>query len=77
MDRFFKAKGIHPEYCGNNFAFCIDGPQLIRLCLQAEAMQKALQLRSYFFSYFDLRKEFQKLYKRPASSIRDMLECIL
>ncbi|XP_067937467.1 epithelial splicing regulatory protein 1-like isoform X1 [Watersipora subatra] len=74
MDRFFKAKGIHPEYCGNNFLFCVDGPQLIRLCLQAEAMQKSIQLRSYFFKYFDLRKEFQKLYKRPAVSKQDMLE---
>lgn len=77
MDRFFKSKGIHPDYGGNLFSFCVDGPQLLRLCLQAEAMQKSIQLKSYFFNYFDLRKEFQKLYKRPASSINDMLECIL
>lgn len=77
MERFFKSKGIHPDYGGNLFSFCVDGPQLLRLCLQAEAMQKSIQLKSYFFHYFDLRKEFQKLYKRPANSISDMLECIL
>lgn len=77
MERFFKAKGIHPEFGGNLFSYCTDGPQLLRLCIQAEAMQKSIQLKPYFFHYFDLRKEFQKLYKRPASSIKDMLECIL
>lgn len=77
MDRFFKAKAIHPEYCGNNFSFCVDGPQLLRLCMQAESMQKSIPLRTYFLNYFDLRKEFQKLYKRPATSVRDMLERIL
>ena len=77
MERFFKAKGIHPEFGGNLFSYCTDGPQLLRLCIQAEAMQKSIQLKPYFFHYFDLRKEFQKLYKRPATSIKDMLECIL
>lgn len=75
MERFFKAKGIHPEVGGNMFTFCTDGPQPLRLCVHSEAMQKSLSLQPYFYQYFDLRKEFQKLYKKPVTSIAEMLDC--
>jgi len=77
MERFFKAKGIHPDIGGGSFTFCTDGPHHLRLVLHPEACNKGIQLQSYFHSYFNLRKEFQKLYKRPATSIKDMLDCIL
>lgn len=54
-----------------------DGPHHLRLCLHAEAMRKSIRLKPYMGYYFDLKKEFQKLYKRPTPSISDMLQCIL
>lgn len=76
IERFFKSKGIHPELGGDLFCMCSDGPHHFRLCLHPEAMLKNLRLKPYFFQYFDLRKEFQKMYKNTVSSIQEMLECI-
>lgn len=75
FERFLCVKEIHPLHSGKKFCLITDGPLHLRLCLHPEASNKNIQLSSHFNQFFDLRKEFKKVYKLPTiNSIKDMLE---
>lgn len=75
LDRFLVAKGVHPDQGGRSFCFITDGPCHIRQCIQHEACSKNMSLASYFFRFYDLRKEFRKRYDAgPVANIKAMLD---
>ena len=72
------AKGVHPDQGGRSFVFLTDGQCHIRQCLQHEACSKNTTLPSYYYRFFDIRKEFRKRYDAgPVANIKTMLDCIL
>ncbi|KAK7469858.1 hypothetical protein BaRGS_00036136 [Batillaria attramentaria] len=78
LDRFLVAKGVHPDQGGRSFCFMTDGPCHIRQCIQHEACSKNMTLPSYFYRFYNLRKEFRKRYDAgPVENIKAMLDCIL
>ncbi|XP_013790875.1 epithelial splicing regulatory protein 1-like [Limulus polyphemus] len=76
LDQFVKARFDND---GNrNFFLVTDGQFHLRQVLHPEATKKNLSLPDYFFSFFDLRKEFRRFYHTDEIlSIQDMLNCIL
>jgi len=79
FERFLCSKAVHPDHGGRPFLFCTDGQLHLRMCLLPETTRKNIALPTHFHRFFDLRKEFKKLYKteRPINCIKDMLDCIL
>ena len=55
-----------------------DGQLHFRLTLHPEASRKNFQLAHYFSKFYDIRKEFKRMYKvEVVNCIKDMLDCIL
>ena len=78
FDRFLSAKGVHPDHGGRSFCLLTDGQAHLRQCVQHECCKKNISLPSYFYRFYDLRKEFRKFYKTDTvSSIKFMIDCIL
>lgn len=78
FDRFLVSKGIHPDHGGKSFCLTTDGPNHIRQALHPECGNKNITLPQYLYSYYDLRKEFVKMYKAEnITNIGNMLDCIL
>ena len=78
FDRFISSKGVHPDNSGHPFVFMCDGQLHFRLTLHPEASRKNFQLAHYFSRFYDIRKEFKKMYKvEVVNCIKDMLDCIL
>ena len=78
FDRFLSAKGVHPDHGGRSFCLLTDGQAHLRQCVQHECCKKNISLPSYFYRFYDLRKEFRKFYKTDiVSSIKFMIDCIL
>lgn len=76
FERFLCSKEVHPDHGGKPFCFCTDGPLHLRMCLIPECIRKNINLPNHFFRFFDLRKEFRKLYKceGPINCLKDMLD---
>ena len=78
FDRFLSAKGVHPEHGGRSFCLLTDGQAHLRQCVHHECCKKNINLPTYFYKFFDLRKEFRKFYKTEAiANLKAMNECIL
>ena len=72
------AKGVHPDNSAQPFVFMCDGQLHFRLTLHPEASRKNFSLAPYFSSFYDIRKEFKRMYKvEVVNCIKDMLDCIL
>ncbi|XP_017579335.1 epithelial splicing regulatory protein 1 isoform X2 [Pygocentrus nattereri] len=56
---------------GNSFCLCTDGQLHLRQVLHPEASSKNVLLPECFFSFFDLRKEFNKCYP-PEADRKDL-----
>lgn len=77
LDRYLHTRNLYPDYKGNRFTFVTDGPLHLRQCLIPECTKKGFNLPSYYYSYFDLRKEFCKFYGNiRAENINQMLQCM-
>ncbi|XP_045194207.1 epithelial splicing regulatory protein 1-like isoform X2 [Mercenaria mercenaria] len=75
FDRFLVSKGVHPDHGGKSFCLATDGPNHIRQALHPECGNKNITLPQYFYSYYDLRKEFVKMYKAEnITNIKCMLD---
>ncbi|XP_052815866.1 epithelial splicing regulatory protein 1-like isoform X2 [Mya arenaria] len=75
FDRFLVSKGVHPEHGGKSFCLLTDGPTHIRQVLHPECSNKNVTIPPYFFSYYDIRKEFVKFYKAEnIVNIKSMLD---
>uniref|UniRef100_A0A8C6KKH2 Epithelial splicing regulatory protein 2 n=1 Tax=Nothobranchius furzeri TaxID=105023 RepID=A0A8C6KKH2_NOTFU len=65
----------------NSYTLLVDSPHIIRQALHPEASKKNLVLPECFFSFFDVRKEFQKCCSNAGPvqklTLSSMLECIL
>uniref|UniRef100_A0A8C2Q4Q3 Epithelial splicing regulatory protein 2 n=1 Tax=Cyprinus carpio TaxID=7962 RepID=A0A8C2Q4Q3_CYPCA len=65
----------------SSYTLCVDGPLLIRQVLHPEASKKNLVLPECFYTFVDLKKEFQKCCPNagPARdlTLTSMLDCIL
>ncbi|XP_054722773.1 LOW QUALITY PROTEIN: RNA-binding protein fusilli-like [Uloborus diversus] len=73
LDQFVQTK-IIPDGHGRNFHLVTDGQLHLRQVLHPEACQKHISLPDYYYSFFDLRKEFRKLYSsEEIHSIQEML----
>jgi len=82
LDRFLRAKELHPEHGGRPFSFCTDGSLHLRQCLHPEALRKRLALPAHYYRYFDARKCFRQCYnsggdERSCNTLADMINCIL
>lgn len=78
FDRFLVSKGVHPDHGGKSFFLTTDGPNHIRQVLHPECGNKNITLPQYYYSYYDLRKEFVKFYKAEnIVTVKSMLDCIL
>ncbi|GAB6030575.1 hypothetical protein CHUAL_007437 [Chamberlinius hualienensis] len=60
FDQFAKSK-LDTE-AGRSFCFITDGPLHLRQCLHPETCNKNVELPDYYYTYFDLRKEYRKMY---------------
>uniref|UniRef100_A0AAR2K5D0 RRM domain-containing protein n=1 Tax=Pygocentrus nattereri TaxID=42514 RepID=A0AAR2K5D0_PYGNA len=64
---------------GNSFCLCTDGQLHLRQVLHPEASSKNVLLPECFFSFFDLRKEFNKCYPPEADrkdlDLQSMADC--
>lgn len=65
LDQFVKTK-CHSE-SGRTFALITDGQNHLRQVIHPQTAQRNIQLASYFYSFYDLRKEFCKFYQLPNS----------
>ncbi|GFO24044.1 epithelial splicing regulatory protein 2 [Plakobranchus ocellatus] len=75
FDRFLSAKGVHPDHGGRSFCLLTDGQSHLRQCVQHECCKKNITLPSYFYRFYDLRKEFRKFYKTDVvSGIKFMID---
>ncbi|XP_014675115.1 PREDICTED: epithelial splicing regulatory protein 1-like isoform X2 [Priapulus caudatus] len=76
FDQFARTK-LHGD-AGGSFHFVTDGQLHFRQCLHPEAGNKNVELPPYFYSFFDLRKEFKKFYHQveDVSCVKDMLDYI-
>lgn len=78
FDRFLSSKGVHPDHGGKSFCVLTDGQLHLRQCLHPESSTKNISLPSYFYKFYDLRREFKKFYKTDnIPNIKAMLDCIL
>lgn len=63
------------------FKIMCDGNLHLRQLLLPECVKKGIEIPSYFYSYYDLRKEFNKFYqnqlqsKEKSLNIVEMLQC--
>uniref|UniRef100_A0A1W7RAH2 RNA-binding protein fusilli n=1 Tax=Hadrurus spadix TaxID=141984 RepID=A0A1W7RAH2_9SCOR len=72
FDQFVKTK-LDVDY-GHSFQFITDGQLHLRQVIHPEACNKNITLPHYYYTFFDLRKEFSKLYgSEEVHSIQDML----
>ncbi|KFM78083.1 RNA-binding protein fusilli, partial [Stegodyphus mimosarum] len=72
LDQFVQAK-LSPA-SGQPFHLVTDGQLHLRQVLHPEACQKNITLPEYYYSFFDLRKEFRKFYHSDEiHSVQDML----
>ncbi|PAA76502.1 hypothetical protein BOX15_Mlig020669g1 [Macrostomum lignano] len=81
MDKFLRNKGIHPESGGKTFTLVLEGQHPMRLVFHPETCSKKISLEQfpYFYSFFDLRKEFLKgRNSEPDTivSLKDMLDSL-
>jgi len=75
LDRFLRAKEIHPEHGGKPFCFVTDGPLHLRQCLHPEAFRKKLSLPPHFFRYFDIRRCFRQCYLKGSEQTASAPNC--
>ncbi|XP_071958690.1 epithelial splicing regulatory protein 1-like [Antedon mediterranea] len=61
---------------GATLCLVTDGQLHLRQCLHPQASNKDLQLQPYFSRFFDLRKEFRKVYQQAGiiSNVKDMAD---
>ncbi|XP_022082225.1 epithelial splicing regulatory protein 1-like isoform X3 [Acanthaster planci] len=61
---------------GNTFCLLTDGQLHIRQCLHPQALNKNVELPDFFYSFFDLRKEFQKFHAGATTitTVKDMAD---
>ncbi|CAF4327937.1 unnamed protein product [Rotaria sp. Silwood2] len=63
FDKFLRDRYLHPDF-GVNLTFVCENCLSLRQCLHTESVKKStIPLPSYYWSYFDLRHEFQYMYK--------------
>ncbi|CAF1344615.1 unnamed protein product [Rotaria sordida] len=63
FDTFLRDRYLHPDF-GVNLTFVCENCLQLRQCLHPESVKKSIiSLSSYYWSYFDLRHEFQHMYK--------------
>ncbi|CAF4762984.1 unnamed protein product [Rotaria sp. Silwood1] len=63
FDTFLRDRCLHPDF-GINLTFVCENCLPLRQCLHPESVKKlTIPLPSYYWSYFDLRHEFQYMYK--------------
>ncbi|GFQ88306.1 epithelial splicing regulatory protein 1 [Trichonephila clavata] len=75
LDQFVQAK-LGPDNA-QSFHLVTDGQMHLRQVLHPEASQKNINLPHYYYSFFDLRKEFRKFYNsEEIHSIQDMLNFV-
>ncbi|XP_055892353.1 epithelial splicing regulatory protein 1-like isoform X1 [Biomphalaria glabrata] len=75
FDRFLSAKGVHPEHGGRSFYLLTDGQAHLRQCIHHECCKKNIPLPTYFYKFYDIRKEFKKFYKtEPMPSLKTMID---
>ncbi|XP_025115002.1 epithelial splicing regulatory protein 1-like isoform X3 [Pomacea canaliculata] len=75
LDKSLISKGVHPDQGGGSFCFLTDGQCHMRQCVHHEACSKNMSLPSYFYRFYDLRKEFRKRYDYgPVTSVKAMLD---
>ncbi|XP_063055242.1 epithelial splicing regulatory protein 1 isoform X2 [Engraulis encrasicolus] len=71
---------LSTELNKRHFCFCTDGQRHIRQVLHAEASKKNISLPMSFYSFFDLRKEFQtafpSLAKHKELDLAIMCDCL-
>lgn len=64
-----------------SFSFVTEGQLPLRQCVHPEASTKDIVLPEYFYSFFDLKKEFAACYcdhleqSQDAGGVTDMLRC--
>lgn len=74
LDQFVQAK-LSPGNGGPPFYLVTDGQLHLRQVLHPEACHKNINLPNYYYSFFDIRKEFRKFYQsEEIQSIREMLD---
>lgn len=57
------ARAAAPHRVEHNFVLVTDGPAALRMVLHPEASSKSISLPSFWFRYFDIRKEFRRCFK--------------
>lgn len=63
FDIFLRDRYLHPDY-GVNLTFVCENCLHLRQCLHPESVKKStISLPSYYWSYFDLRQEFEQMYQ--------------
>lgn len=76
LDQFVQAK-LSPD-SGQSFHLVTDGQLHLRQVLHPETCQKNISLPDYYYSFFDLRKEFRKFYHSDEiQSVQDMLNYLV
>lgn len=73
MDQFVKTKLNN----GATFTLITDGQLHLRQVIHPEACKKSISLADYWYSFYDLRKEFCKFYQkstRDVQSVQDMIK---
>jgi len=66
---------LHPDF-GINMTFVCENSLHLRQCLHPESAKKSIiSLSNYYWSYFDLRHEFEHMYKTSqCNNLNSMLE---
>uniref|UniRef100_A0A8C1MUC3 Epithelial splicing regulatory protein 2 n=1 Tax=Cyprinus carpio TaxID=7962 RepID=A0A8C1MUC3_CYPCA len=82
LQQFYQSVSAELKSLGrSSYTLCVDGPLLIRQVLHPEASKKNLVLPECFYTFVDLKKEFQKCCPNagPARdlTLTSMLDCIL
>ncbi|CAF3479394.1 unnamed protein product [Adineta steineri] len=75
FDTFLRSQYLHPDF-NVNFTFVCENCLYLRQCLHPESIKKGtMPLPSYYWSYFDLRHEFEHMYTTTeCHNIKEMLE---
>uniref|UniRef100_A0A8C1BXG6 Epithelial splicing regulatory protein 2 n=1 Tax=Cyprinus carpio carpio TaxID=630221 RepID=A0A8C1BXG6_CYPCA len=82
LQQFYQSVSAELKSLGrSSYTLCVDGPLLIRQVLHPGASKKNLVLPECFYTFVDLKKEFQKCCPNagPARdlTLTSMLDCIL
>lgn len=59
----------------NSFVFVVDGPLPVRQVLHPEALKKAIQLPRHYWTYFDIKREYRRLFNNNENlnTLQDIL----